>query len=155
MLRQFAITGLLGAALLLSQGGSVLVAALCPHLRSPKPVCDMSMERPAMDHSEMAHHGMVQDASLPPTVSDSGDRGEAIRHGDEPCSHCAVHSRSDSSSPFRMADVVKRSTDLDIPDTVAVVGPVVTVNFAVLTPRDHDPPGQARPRHLLINTFRI
>lgn len=141
MVRRFAIIVLLGAALLFSQGSSVFLAALCPHLGTSRPVCDMSAAQTAMDHSQSTHH----------------DSSEAIRHGDEPCPHCVIHSRSDSSPVMvRSADGVKRSADFDIPDSVTVGTPVTPVSIALLTPRDHGPPGRAgRPRHILINTFRI
>lgn len=138
MVRRFAIIVLLGAALLFSQGSSVVLAALCPHLTVSKHVCNMPEPRTAMDHSQTAHH----------------DLGEAIGSGDEPCQHCAIHSRSDSSPVLvRSADGVKRSADFMIPDSVPVVTPVTHVSIALLTPRDNGPPG--RPRHLLIKTFRI
>ena len=141
MLRRFAIIVLLGAALLFSQSSSVLLAALCPHLSASKHVCDMSRAQTAMDHSQTVHH----------------DSSEAIGHGDEHCTHCVINSRPDLSSVMvRSAEGVKRSADFYIPDSVSVVTPVTPVIVALLTPRDHGPPGSAgRPRHILINTFRI
>jgi len=134
MLRRFVIIVLLGVVLLFSQSSSVLLAALCPHLSVSKHVCAMSMVQTEMDHAQTA-----------------------IGHGDQPCPHCVIHSRSDSSPVMvRSADGVKRSADFDIPDSVAVVTPVTPVSIALLTLRDHGPPGRAgRPRHILINTFRI
>ena len=134
MFRRFAIIVLLGAALFFSQVSSVLLAALCPHLRVSKHDCDLSA-------AQTAHH----------------DSSEAIGNGDELCPHCVIHSRSDLSSVVvRSADGVRRAADFEIPDTVAVVTPVTPAGIALLTPRDHGPPGRAgRPRHILINTFRI
>ena len=138
MVRRFAIIVFVGAALLFSQGSSVVLAGLCPHLTVSKHVCDMSEPQTAMGHSQMAHH----------------DSSEAIGRGDEVCQHCAIHSGSDSSPvTVRSADGVKRSADFSIPDSVAVVTPIRPVSIALLTPRDNGPPG--RPRHILINTFRI
>ena len=157
MLSRFAITSLLGFALLFSQGGLLLVAALCPHLRFSSPICDVPKMMATMDHSQMDHHDMDRDASALPITANSKAVGEAIGHGDEPCSHCAVHSRSDSNAAFiRTADTSKPSADLDISDSVAALPPVPPVSVAVLTLRDHGPPGKAsRPKHILINTFRI
>ena len=134
MFRRFPIIVLLGAALLFSQGSSVVLSAFCPHLSVSKHDCDMSMAQTAIDHSQTA-----------------------IGHEDEPCPHCGIHSRSDSSPVMvRSADGVKRSADSYLPDSVAVVTPVKPVSIAFLKPRDHGPPGRAgRPRHILINTFRI
>jgi hypothetical protein len=148
-MQRLAITSLLGFALLLSQGGLALVAALCPHLRFSAPSCDMLQMESAVNHSHMAHHGMNHGSPVLPAI--------AIAQGQESCSHCVIHSRPNSNGVLvRSADTVKRSTDLEIPVGVSVPPPITPVAVAVLTPRQHGPPGKAsRPKHVLINTFRI
>ena len=148
LLKRFPITLLLGLALLLSQGGVALVAALCPHLRLAAPTCDMPEMESPMDHSQMAYQDMSHDSPVLPAID--------IAHGQEPCSHCVTHSRSNSNGVLvRTADTVKRTTDLQPPLGVSATPPVTLVAVAVL-PREHGPPGKAsRPKHLLINTFRI
>ena len=146
MLKLFPITLLLGLALLFGQGGVVLVAAVCPHLSLASSGCDMPDMTAAMDHSQMAHHDMNHGNPDLPAI--------ATAPGQEPCSHCVIHSRSNSNGELvRTTDTVKRSADLDVPVRVSLP-PVAPV--AVLTPREHGPPGKAsRPKHVLINTFRI
>lgn len=146
MLKLFPITLLLGVALLFGQGGVVLVAAVCPHLSLAASSCDMPEMKAAMDHSQMAHHDMNHGNSDLPAIANAP--------GPEPCSHCVTHSRSNSNGELvRTADTVKRSADLDVPVRVSL-RPIARV--AVLTPREHGPPGKAsRPKHVLINTFRI
>jgi hypothetical protein len=143
MLKLFPITLLLELALLFGQGGVVLVAAVCPHLSLAAPGCDMSE---MMDHSQMAHHDMNHDNPDMPAIADVYQQG--------PCTHCVIHSRSNSNGELvRTADTVKRSADLEVPVRVSLP-PIAPV--AVLTPREHGPPGLAsRPKHVLINTFRI
>ena len=146
LLKRFPITLLLGLALLLSQGGVLLVASLCPHLMWAAQSCDMPKMESPMDHSQPDHHDMSHGSSVLPAV--------ASAQGQEPCSHCVIHSRPNSNGVLvRTADTVKRSADLEVP--VLVLPPIAPVAVAI-TPREHGPPGKAsRPKHVLINTFRI
>lgn len=156
MLKRFPITPLLGFALLFSQGGVLLVAALCPHLRVTAPICGMPNMQPAMDHSQMDHHAADNhDTPAQPSHADSTEG--VIGHSEQTCSHCVIHSRSTPNVVFvRTAELSKRSPNLEIPHSVSVAPPIAATTVAALTPRDHGPPGTAgRPKHVLINTFRI
>lgn len=143
MLKLFPMTLLLGVTLLFGQGGVAFMAALCPHLSLAAPGCDMPEMKATMDHS---HHGMSHDNPDLPAIANAQEQ--------EPCSHCVIHSRSNSNGEFvKTADTVKRAADLEVPVRVSLP-PIAPV--AVLTPREHGPPGKAsRPKHVLINTFRI
>jgi len=149
LLKRYPITLLLGLALLFSQGGVLLVAALCPHLRLAAPICDMPKMESPVDHSHMAHHDMSHNGQVLPAAANA--------QAEEPCSHCVIHSRSNSNGVLvRTADTVKRWADLEIPVGVSVFSSATPVAVAVLTARQHGPPGKAsRPKHVLINTFRI
>jgi hypothetical protein len=157
MLKRFPITLLLGFALLFSQGGVLLVAALCPHLNFSVPICDAPKMNRGMDHSQMGHHDMGHDSWGPAAASNSHDVNTAIGEAEQSCSHCVIHSPSNSNlKVVRIADTVKRSLDGDISHSVVILPRIAPVAVAVLTPRDNGPPGKAsRPKHLLINTFRI
>jgi hypothetical protein len=127
MLKLFPITLLLGVALLFGQGGVAFMVALCPHLSLAAPGCDMPEMKAAMDHSQMAHHDMNHGNLDLPAIANA--------QGQEPCSHCVIHSRSNSKGEFvRTADTVKRAADLDVPIRVSLP-PIAPV--AVLTPREH------------------
>ena len=156
MLKRFPITLLLGFALLFSQGGVLLVSALCPHLRFSMPTCDAPKTQPGMDHSQMAHHDMGHDSAGVATASNSYEVNTAIGK-QQSCSHCVIHSPSNSNlKVVRIADTVKRSADVDTSHSVVILPRIVPAGVAVLTPRDNGPPGKAsRPKHLLINTFLI
>lgn len=157
MLKRFPITLLLGFALLFSQGGVLLVSALCPHLRLSMPTCDAPKMERGMDHSEMAHHDMGRDSSNLPIASNSYDLNTAVREREQSCSHCVIHSPSNSNSKVvRTADTAKRASEVDISHSALILPRIAPVGVAVLTPRDNGPPGKAgRPKHILINTFRI
>ncbi|MGI8735008.1 MAG: hypothetical protein ACR2LM_17105 [Pyrinomonadaceae bacterium] len=154
MHKRFLVTTLLGIALLFSQGGNFLVGALCPHLRSAAASCDMQVSETEMSHEEMGHVGMDSMENEPAAKHDN--EADALGQPTKPCSHCAVHSRSSSNAiSLRETDTPKRSADLSIPLTVSTIVPVSTSSAAVLTSRAHGPPGELRPRHILINIFRI
>ena len=158
MLKRFPITLLLGFALLFSQVGVLFIAALCPHLRFTAPICDMPKVQSAMDHSQMDHHATDND-HLPAQAAhaESNDVEGVIGHSEQTCSHCVIHSRSTANVvSVRTADIGKQSPDLEVPRSVSVAPPLALTTVAALTPRDHGPPGKAsRPKHILINTFRI
>lgn len=157
MLKRSPITLSLGLALLFSQGGVLFVAALCPHLRFSVPICDAPKMKPGMDHSQMAHHDMGHDSSGLAAASNSYDVNTAIGEREQSCSHCVIHSPSNLNlNVVRTADTVKRLLDVGTSHSVVILPRMAPVAAAVLTPRDHGPPGKAnRPKHVLINTFRI
>lgn len=166
MQKRFPITLLLGIALLFSQGGVLLVAALCPHLRLSAPICEAPEMKAGMDHSQMAHHDidhsqvahhdMDHDSSRLASASNAYEVTTAIGEREQSCSHCVIHLQSNSNlKVVRIADTGKRSS-VDTSHGAVILPRIVPVGVAVLTPRDNGPPGKAsRPKHLLINTFRI
>ena len=144
-------TTLLSFALLFAQGGSFLIAAQCPHLRTGIMRCDKPAEEPAMDHQHMADMQMDQksDESLFNPDASAFDQPSGT------CNHCAVHSRTTSSVfSVRHVEVPKRATDLaspTVPDR-----PLPTIRHqARLTARSHGPPGETVSRYILIDVFRI
>ena len=154
MHKRFLTTTVLATALLFSQGGNFLVGALCPHLRSGMASCKTQLAEPPMSHEDMGHMGhMEMEHKTPPNPdTDSVALGQPIG----PCPHCAVHSRTTpNTASLRETEAAKRSADLNIPLHFSRVAPVTVTPVAVLTTRAHGPPGEAIPRHILINTFRI
>ncbi len=144
----------LSIALLFSQGGTFLIAALCPHLQSGMASCDTKLDEPAMSHEDMGHTSHMEMEPEPASqgVADVTALGQPI----SPCSHCAVHSRkSPNTASLRQAEAAKDSVDLNIPLQVSRVAPAAASSMSVLTSRAHGPPGDPTPRHILINIFRI
>ncbi len=151
MHKRFVATTVLGIALLFSQRGTFLLAALCPHLQPGMASCEMKLADPAMAHEEMGHMRMDHETA-PNSDPDAVVLGQPIG----PCSHCAVHSRTNPiTASLRQAEAARRSVDLNIPHPVSRVAPVAASPVAVLTSRAHGPPGETTPRHILINIFRI
>lgn len=154
MPKRFLVTTVLAVALLFSQGGHLLFAAFCPHLQSAMASCETAAADASRSHQDMGHAGHVEMESEPAAQPDSN--ASALGQPIDACSHCAVHSRTiPNPVSFRATEVAKRSIDFNIPLNVSRVAPTIVSPVAVLTSRAHGPPGQARPRHLLINIFRI
>lgn len=154
MYKRLLATTVLAVSLLFSQGGNLLIAALCPHLRSGMAACEPQGSAPLMSHQDMGHMGHMQMESEP--ASEPNGNTFVLHQPTGPCSHCAVHSRTTPNAvSLRDTEVAKRSIDLSIPLHSSRVGRVAVSNVAVLTSRAHGPPGEAVSRHVLINIFRI
>lgn len=151
MHKRFLAITVLAAALLLSQGGNFLVAALCPHLQSGMASCKTQLAEPTMSHEDMGHMGMEHE-----TASNPDPDAVALGQPIGPCSHCAVHSRTNpNTASLRETEATKRSVALNLPHAFSRPSPVSVPPVSVLTSRAHGPPGERTPRHILINIFRI
>lgn len=154
MPKRFLVTTVLAAALLFSQGGTLLVAALCPHLQSGMGSCETPLAEATMSHEDMGHMEM---GSMEHEIPANPDP-EAVALGEPtgPCSHCAVHSRTNPNiASLRVTEAARRSGALNFPIHFYGVAPITVAPVAVLTSRAHGPPGDQTPRHILINIFRI
>ena len=151
MNKRFVAISILGVALLIAQAGSFLIASLCPHLQSGMVSCETRMAEPAMSHEEMGHMEMEYDVA-----PDLDQNAVAIGLPNDPCSHCAVHSRKDSNTAsVRATELPQRSGDLSVTLETSRVAPLIVTPVAVLSSRAHGPPGPSTSRHILISTFRI
>ena len=160
MHKRLVSTAVLGIALLFSQGANILVAALCPHLRSPAVACMPQTPESAdsdehMDHMEM-NSTESEFVSGAPSDSTEVFEGVAFSQPTGPCPHCAMHSRSSSNpASFREIETARRASDLNTP---LLVEPVVVEHESAgpsVASRAHGPPGDQLPRHVLINVYRI
>lgn len=160
MHKRLTATAVLGIALLFSQEANVLVAALCPHLRSPAEPCitqasNTNSDREHVDHTEM-DSSEAESVSAEP--SDSGERSEGVslRQPVASCPHCAMHSGlSPNPASFREIETANPTSDLNI---ALSVEPIVFQHGSAvpdLVSTAHGPPGSNLPRHVLINVFRI
>ena len=157
MHKRFVATTVLGVALLFSQGGNFLIAALCPHLQSGTASCETRRADPAMSHEDMSHAGMDHESAPAPAPNpDPNSDVVAVGKPQGPCSHCAVHSRTTPrAASLRDTEAAKRLVGLNLPLHFSTVAPVTASPVAVLTSRAHGPPGDPTPRHILNNSFRI
>ena len=153
MHKRYLATTVLALAVVFSQTGSFVIAALCPHLSSKARSCDS--QAPA----ESAHHDMdhMQMESTGPQFTLTTDStAAAVTEPIGSCKHCAVHSRtSPNTGSLGEWSIPQRSVDLTISLPVAKVTAVPTLPVVVLPSRAHGPPRNKISRHVLLSIFRI
>jgi len=148
---RFLATTVLAAALLFSQGGNFLVAALCPHVRSEPVSCEAPPAETTLSHEDMGHAASGHASAFNPDPN-----AVAVGLHNEPCSHCVVHTvKNPSPASFRVTEAPRRFADLSIPLDFSIVAPVIVGPAAVLNSRAHGPPGASTTRYILISVFRI
>jgi hypothetical protein len=109
---------------------------------------DMQMDMPAESTQEAAPQLVVSTAEPDRDVS-------AFELPLETCAHCLNHSQLPLSSfALRETESAERCADLTAPQAVQQVS-FATLPSLPLEPREHAPPGEPSPRHILINVFRI
>ena len=168
MRNRFLSTAILVVALLLSAWGNVLAAAFCPHLGSAHACCakhatkqSPSHEMPDMDMGDMpmemsAESAMESSAEQAMEVSLERNSDANVLTGPiENCLHCMSHSQLlQGSIVLRESQAAKRSADVNAPRPAQIVSLFGLANPIVI-PREHAPPGESSPRHILNNVFRI
>ena len=119
---------------------------------------DMEMEDGSMDtgDSQLAPSNsdlksqQIGDVEVTPRDSDR----KGVTSGDEPCSHCMMHSRS--ADRFPITFVENSSTDrIVMADSSASTVDTVPPVHALIELRDHSPPGSNAPLYVLTSAFRI
>jgi hypothetical protein len=154
MHKQFWVGTILAAALLFTQGGSFLVASLCPHLQPGMSACGAMSNASAMVHGSIEN---IQMGSMeqPPDANQDAN-AFAIAQPTTTCPHCVVHSRSTTSVvSLRESEAARRLGDVTIPLTSSPIACAATPPFRVPASRAHDPPETNIARYVLVNTFRI
>lgn len=153
MNRRLLSTTFLSVVLLFAQGGSFLIVALCPHLRTGVMQCDARLPGQSMDHDHMADMEMEQQPGDVPTNPDL----TAYDVPPEKCTHCSVHSGTAPSSFFstRHIEASKRATDLTVPLLLKSPEPAMGQVVERLPASSHSPPGDTVSRYILIDVFRI
>src|SRR6266576_3129543 len=143
MHKRFFVITLVGVALLFSQGGSFLIAALCPHLRSGQVSCNRHSAGSTMSDmagDEMGHMAMD---SMEESASNPDPNAVALGVPIGLCSHCAMHSRTvPPAVSLRETEASKRSGTFVIPNAVLQVISVEMPCLAIFSSRAHGPPGQ-------------
>jgi hypothetical protein len=143
MNQRFVAAIIVALAVLSSQAGGSVLAAICPHLRSPH---NASCNE-APPNTSVVHHQM------------DNANGDAVFETEETaasCNHCAVHSRTKRDDSARQStDSVQRASDPSVADAFSAAGPPSLVRTVTWFARAHGPPGNAGPLHLLLKVFRI
>lgn len=154
MHKQFWVITNLAVALLFGQGGSFLVASLCPHLQSPTLSCGAHLNATAMAHGNMEHMEM---RSMEHATASNHD-ADALAFGQptSTCPHCAVHSRTTTNTvSLRDNEASRRLGETIVLPATSKIARDTPALFRLPVSRAHGPPGSNIARHVLINTFRI
>lgn len=156
MRKQFLVITILAVALLFSQGGSFLVASLCPHLQSAMSSCVAPLMATAMAHGNMEtmEHMEMRSMEHAPAVNQDAN-AFAFGQPASTCPHCAVHSGTTNTVSLRESEASRRLGDATLARTFSRIARVVAAPFRSPVSRDHGPPGSNIARYVLINTFRI
>lgn len=156
MPERFLATTVLAAALLFSQGGNLVIAALCPHLQSGIASCETKPAVDSLSHADMGHEGMDHVVTQPESSSQPATNAFVLDQPFDSCSHCVVHSGTTRNpASLSQTEAARRSVDFSIPPQASRLDPVAVSPIAVFPSRAHGPPGPTTPRHILINIFRI
>jgi hypothetical protein len=172
--RSFAIF-LLTAAFLLSAWSNVIAASFCPRYSAghfsvtqtakkspvkPEPChheltqIDMDMDGGAMGMDS----GSLSDSEIStnaPTADTPIRSSSVLELPGEPCGHCWMHSQPATANGTVVAqNPTSQSVQTDAPAADAAIAAGSTFIIPI-TPVEHGPPGDALPRHVLINVFRI
>jgi hypothetical protein len=176
MRKRFLSMGVLVIALLSSAWGNVIAAAFCPRYAlnrnctkhvTPQPkqaehqsscheqMADMKMGDMQMDAAPDSESDANTEDSQIEVTSESSSDEVALDLPIEPCPHCLSHSQSTSGTVSVVAvDPSKRLVETNSPPADSDV--VLTYAFfSRIECREHGPPGESPPRHILINVFRI
>ena len=130
-------------AVLFSQGGSFVLAAVCPHLRIEQP--DNSCH--TNSHEVVAEHHQPNEAKGPAFETEE----PGIR-----CNHCVVHSRNKrEESVLQQTKTSQRADDQKSAVPVVKVEPPSFLKTVAWSAKAQGPPGHNAPLHLLLNVFRI
>lgn len=143
MNRRFLAATILALAILFSQGGGSVLAAICPHLRALHTAsCHEMAEQSSADHHDM---------------QPAGD--EAAFINDETaisCNHCAIHSRTKrDDSALQPTNTLQRESDPSLLISFEFVEPLSLLHTATWATNAHAPPVDTGPLHLLHHVFRI
>ena len=142
MKRSFVAASIVALAVLFGQGGGLVLAAICPHLRAEQPdnSCHAASQRVAEDHQPVEQVGHA-----------FATEGTDVR-----CNHCVVHSRHKrEESALQKANTSQRADDRKATVPVFKVEPPALLKASAWGAKTESPPGSTARLHVLLNVFRI
>ena len=150
MKRRFVAALIVVLAVLFSQGGGHVLAAICPHLRAAAQEPEKSCHTNAQDVVAEHHHGSV--ATRVDTTRDAFETKES----DVRCNHCVVHSQSNREEPsLQQTNTTQRTGDSKVTTTTFTPAGPSLLEAVKPVAKAHGPPGFTAPLYLLVNVFRI
>ena len=142
MKRRFVAALIVALAMLFSQGGGFVLAAICPHLRAAKTdnSCHTNLQEVVAKHHQ--------------TDEATGDAFQT-QQPDVRCNHCVVPSRSKrEESILQQTNTSQRADDQKAVPVIKVEPPVFLKTVA-WSAKGQGPPGPTARLHILLNVFRI
>jgi hypothetical protein len=137
-------------AVLFGQGGGLVLAAICPHLRSEEQPDNSCHSKSRGDVAGVAGVAEVAEVEAEP-----GDAFATEEH-DVRCNHCVVHSRSKrEESALQQPNTSQRAEDHKVAVPLLKLQPPSSLRSSAWQARAQEPPGPAAPLHVLLNVFRI
>ena len=139
-------------SLFVSGWGTVLAAAVCPHMAA-RPSCCHAMCR----HGRMAGMGMTDDMqmSLCSAQNPVASEAKAFSQPLEVCAYCLGHSQLPLRPILREADQTKRGVKISAPGAPAQPDSSISLRVTAVLPGPHAPPEAIPARHILLSIFRI
>ena len=165
MRRFVSYMGIILLALLLSGGGSVLAAMLCPHagmnqalpMAEDHSLCHAMLEAGSMHHQghqqEAAHGAQMKTVAAPLLhANHSAALGQPVGT----CAHCIGQSELPATpASVRELTLQKRDAGKLVGHTQAPTAAPVAVYVSQFAPVQHAPPGLAVRKHLIFSVFLI
>ncbi len=133
-------------AVLFGQGGGLVLAAFCPHVRVEQPDNACHTNSPANSPDAVTEHHQT----AAPEGHAFANKGSDVR-----CNHCFVHSRTRrEESSLQQTNTTQRPGASRVATTFTPTGPALLEAVDPVT-KAHGPPGLTAPLYLLVNVFRI
>jgi hypothetical protein len=147
MKRRFVAALIVALAALFSQGGGLVLAAVCPHLRAEQPDNSCHANSQGTKPQEVAKHHQSAEVARPAF--------DTLEHGVR-CNHCVVHSRSKrEESALQQTATSQRADDQKWAVPVSKVEPPSCLRSIAWSAKPQGPPGPTAPLHILLSVFRI
>jgi len=140
-------------SLFVSSWGTVLAAAMCPHMAADHSCCH-AMHK----HGRMTDMAMTSDMQMSPIAVQSPAASQANTFSQplEACAHCLGHSQLPPRPvTLREADQTKRGVKISAPFAADGPNSLIPLRVPAVLPRPHAPPGVMPARHGLLSVFRI
>ena len=139
MKRRFSAVIIVALAVLFCQSGGVVLAAICPHLRTPHQSC----------------HGMVATVSTNETQPADAEVFQTSESG-VACNHCVIPAGNKRhEAVLQEANSAERASDLSVSLSISTVNPPALLKTVTWVAKAHGPPRDAGALYVLINVFRI
>jgi hypothetical protein len=139
MKRRFVAALIVALAVVFSQGGGFVLAAICPHLRPE--------QRVKACHTKSQEHHQSDETTGPAFETEQ----PGVR-----CNHCVVHSRNKrEESVLQQTNTSQRADDQKSAVPVVKVDAPAFLKISSWGAKAQGPPGPTAPLHILLNVFRI